>query len=170
MGIYWRAPLKCQQPDHSRQSKGTLRTIPYNLLVYFSSKYNREFPVGSMICNSHLKIANKEKLGNSEQVIHNVPDSKFDPDYQPTEVYLAEVALENSINNVSDTAQVLDASPVRFQITKRHVEDISDKAKYYVIKKYNKANSLLKRKFAEAVALGQGHAFIAIIFRSKPKF
>ena len=24
MGIYWKAPLKCQYPDHSRQSKGTL--------------------------------------------------------------------------------------------------------------------------------------------------
>ena len=24
MGIYWRAPVKCQRPDHSRQSKVTL--------------------------------------------------------------------------------------------------------------------------------------------------
>ena len=45
MEIHWGAPLKCQHPGHSRQSKGTLRTIPYNLLVYFSSIYNREFPV-----------------------------------------------------------------------------------------------------------------------------
>ena len=35
MGIYWRAPLKYQHPDHSRQSKETLQTIPYNLLVHF---------------------------------------------------------------------------------------------------------------------------------------
>ena len=91
--------------------------------MYFSSKYNREFPVGSMICNSHLEIANKEKLGNSEKVVDNVPDSKFDPYYQPTEVYVAEYNLENNINNVSDIAQVLDVSPVRFQITKKRVED-----------------------------------------------
>ena len=88
-----------------------------------------------MICNSHLKIANKEKLDNSEKVVNNVPDSIFDPDYQPTEVYVAEDTLENSINNVSDIAQVLHASPVRLQITKKCVEDISDKIKYYLIKK-----------------------------------
>ena len=116
MEIYWRAPLKCQHPDHSSQSKGTLRTIPYNLLVHFSSKHNTEFPVGGMICSRHLKIANKEKLDNSEEVIDNVTDSKFDPHYQPTEVYVAEDILENSTNNVGDIAQVLDASPVRFQI------------------------------------------------------
>ena len=88
-----------------------------------------------MICNSHLKIAYKEKLDNSEKVVDNVPDSIFDPDYQPTEVSVAEDTLENSINNVSDIAQVLHASPVRLQITKKCVEDISDKTKYYLIKK-----------------------------------
>ena len=61
---------------------------------------------------------------------------------------------------------MIDASPVTFQITKKHVEDISDNTKYYLIKKYNEANSLLKRKFAEAVALGQGDAFIAIILET----
>ena len=62
--------------------------------MYFSSKYNREFPVGSMICNSHLKIANKEKMGNSEKVVDNVSNSKFDPDYQSTQVYVAEDTLK----------------------------------------------------------------------------
>ena len=94
---------KFQQLDHSRQSKKTLRTIPYNLQVHFSSKYNREFPAES-ICNSYLEIANKEKSDNSEEVIDNVPDNKFDPDYQSNEVYVAEDTLENSINNVSDIA------------------------------------------------------------------
>ena len=75
MGIYWRAQLKSQHPDHSRQSKGTLQTIPYESFVHFSSKYNRKFSVGSMICNSHLKIANKEKLDNSEEVTDNVGTS-----------------------------------------------------------------------------------------------
>ena len=51
MRIYWRVPLKCQHPDHSRQSKGTLQIIPYNLLVYISSKYNRKLPVGT-ICTA----------------------------------------------------------------------------------------------------------------------
>ena len=91
---------------------------------------------------SHLKIANKEKLDNSEKVVDNVPDSKFDPAFQPTEVYVAQDTLENSINNVNDIAQVLDASPVRLQISKKCVEDISDKN--YLIEKYNEANSLLK--------------------------
>ena len=49
---------------------------------------------------------------------------------------------------------------------KKRVEDISDKAKYYLIKKNNEANSLLKRKFAEAVAPGQGDAFIATILET----
>ena len=80
-------------------------------------------------------------------------------------MYVAEDTLENSIN-VSGIAQLLDASSVRFQITKKHVEDISNKTKYYLIKKYNEANSLLKRKFAEAVAPGQGDAFTATILET----
>ena len=56
---------------------------------------------------------------------------------------------------------MLDASPVRFQITKKCVEDISNKTRYYLIKKYNEANSLLKTKFAEAVGPEQCDAFIA---------
>ena len=35
------------------------------------------------------------------------------------------------VTNVSDIAQLLDASLVRFQIKRKHVEDISDKTKYY---------------------------------------
>ena len=43
---------------------------------------------------------------------------KFDPDYEPTEVYEAEDTLENSNSISIAIAQVLDASPVRFQIKK----------------------------------------------------
>ena len=46
---------------------------------YYSFTTQTKFPAGSMICNSHLKIANKEKLDNSEAVNDNVPDCKFDP-------------------------------------------------------------------------------------------
>ena len=49
-------------------------------------------------------------------------------------MYIAEDTLKNSINNVSHIKQVLDASPVTFQITKKCIEDISQKTKYYLIK------------------------------------
>ena len=42
----------------------------------------------------------------------------------------------------------------------------SDKAKYFLIKKYNEANSLLKRKFVKAITPGQVDAFIASMWES----
>ena len=38
------------------------------------------------------------------------------PNYQPTEVYVAEDTLENSIDNVGNIAQVLNVGLLRFQI------------------------------------------------------
>ena len=38
--------------------------------------------------------------------------------------------------------------------------------KYYLVKKYNEANPLLKRKLAKAVAPGQGDAFTATILET----
>lgn len=57
-------------------------------------------------------------------------------------------------------AITLDASPVRFQLTRKRVTDLQDGTIKYFKRKYNEAQQQLNKKIAEAVAPGQADKFL----------
>ena len=69
--------------------------------------------------------------------------------------------LEKSNRNITDIADILDASPVRFQLKKKKVSDVSTPTKSYLLKKFHEATTLLKQKYAEALAPGQTDELIS---------
>ena len=69
--------------------------------------------------------------------------------------------LEKSNRNITDIADILDASPVRFQLKKKKINDVSTPTKSYLLKKFHKATTLLKQKYAEALAPGQTDELIS---------
>ena len=54
--------------------------------------------------------------------------------------------LEKSNRNITDIADILDASPVRFQLKKKKINDVSTPTKSYLLKKFHEATTLLKTK------------------------
>ena len=69
--------------------------------------------------------------------------------------------LEKSNRNITDIADILDASPVRFQLKKKKINDVSTPTKSYLLKKFHEATTLLKQKYAEALAPGRTDELIS---------
>ena len=77
------------------------------------------------------------------------------------EIYLDEEKIEKSNRNITDIADILNASPDRFQLKKKNINDIIRPTKSYLLKRFHAPASLLKKDiYAEAVASGQTNEFI----------
>ena len=68
--------------------------------------------------------------------------------------------------SITDIAEILDESPVRFQQKKKKINDISTPTKSYLLKKFQQATTLWKQKYAEAAAPGQTDEFISQVLKS----
>ena len=81
------------------------------------------------------------------------------------EICLDKEEIEKGNSSITDIADILDASPVRFQLKKK-INDISTPTKSYLLKKFHEASTLLKQKYAEAVAPRQTNKFISQVLNS----
>ena len=117
------------------------------------------FPIGSVLCFNHMK--NENKIDKDEPPgIHVTQD---DHDYETPEPVISENILNSSEAGVTDLSETLDVSPIKFQIKKKKVAELSEGTKYHFQKEYNKAQEKLKLKFASVAAPGRSSDFIKSI-------
>ena len=142
LGIYWKSSNTCQHPNYKRRKRCTVRTAGYELGQHISKKCNIVFPIWSNICTTHRKQEESDKsVANAED---KSLDSENDPDFTPLEIYLDEEKIEKSNRNITDTADILNASPDRFQLKKKNINDIIRPTKSYLLKRFHAPASLLK--------------------------
>ena len=136
-GIGWKPLKRCQHPHHVQNQKKSpvTRPIPIKTVLQISKRYNCFLPIGSAMCYNHLK--DEQKLMKSEQcsVLEDTIAESFpveDPDYEPEEIVVAEDVLDSSMNTSQVLANCLEDSPVRFQLKRKRVEDLSKNTKIYL--------------------------------------
>ena len=86
---------------------------------HISKKYNIVFSIGSNICTTHRKQESDKSVANAEDILDKSVNSENDPDFTPSEICLDEEEIEESNISITDIADILDASPVRFQLKKK---------------------------------------------------
>ena len=106
-------------------------------------------------------MKNENKIDKDEPLgIHITEDN---PDYETTEPAISENILNSSEAGITDLSETLDVSPIKFQIKKKKVAELSEGTKYHFQKEYNKAQEKLKLKFASVAAPGRSSDFIKSI-------
>ena len=115
-----------------------------------AEKYNMLFPIGSVLCFNHMK--NENKIDKDEPPGTNV--TQDDPDSETPEPVISENILNSSEAGVADLSETLDISPIKFQIKKKKVSELSEGTKYYFQRKYSEAQEKLKLIFASVAAPG----------------
>ena len=103
-------------------------------------------------------MKNENKIDKDEPPGTNV--TQDNPDYELPETVISENILNSSEAGVADLSETLDISPIKFQIKKKKVAELSEQTKYYFQKKYNEVQEKLKLKFALVAAPGQSSDFI----------
>ena len=121
-----------------------------------AEKYNMLFPIGSVLCFNHIK--NENKIDKDEPPGTNV--TQEDPDYETPEPVISESISNSSEAGVAGLSETLDISPIKFQIKKKKVAELSEGTKYYFQRKYSEAQEKLKLKFASVAASGWSSGFI----------
>ena len=109
-----------------------------------------------MLCFNHMK--NENKIDKDEPPGTNVTQDY--PDYETPELVISENILNSSEAGVADLSESLDISPIKFQIKKKKVVELSEVTKYYFQRKYSEAQEKLKLKFTSVTAPGHCSDFI----------
>ena len=103
-------------------------------------------------------MKNENKIDKDEPPGTNVTQDY--PDYETPELVISENILNSSEAGVADLSESLDISPIKFQIKKKKVVELSEVTKYYFQRKYSEAQEKLKLKFVSVAAPGQSSDFI----------
>ena len=130
---------------------------------HISKKYNIIFPLE--VTFAPLIEESDKCVANAEDILDKKVNSENDPDFTPSEICRDQEKIESN-RSITDIADNLDASPVRFQLKKKKNNDISTPTKSYLLKKFYEATTFLKQKYAEGVAPGQTDKFISQVLNS----
>ena len=87
-----------------------------------SQRYNTNIPIGSMLCQNHLK-SERKLLFQADSVDEiNIPTANNDnnkDDYEPEELDVSEGVLDSSTECAREITGVLDASPFKFKLKRK---------------------------------------------------
>ena len=84
-------------------------------------------------------------------------------DYHPEEIILSSDVTENAQASGSSLSDILNASPIQYQIKQKKVEELSENTKRLLKGKFIRFKQQLEKKFAEAIAPGQSDEFIQTV-------
>ena len=163
MGISWKKLKRCCCPNQAfHPGKKAPQTCPTSVGMTnrMSKKYNAVISVGSGLCTNHL---NKERLymqkGVKETIEEDSTNSSkqcddLDPDYEPQGVSIL-LRDDECLDTSKALSDILDCSPIPFQVMKKYVSTLSDHTKKCLIQKHEQMQKQLTQKFAELTCPGQ---------------
>ena len=137
-----------------------MHSVPIYLTKLISKKYNISFPIGLVLCQTHLKEERKNETFSEVETENITPSALPDPDFVSDEVLISNEQLEKSRDQGNIITETLECSPVQFKL-KRKVELIDYNTKKRLSKKFKTLEDSLRLKYAQSVAPGQEEEFIA---------
>ena len=175
-GVGWRHSLHCAHPDHAPYKRGmkTKKTelAPIWLVKELNEHDPNTFPVGGRVCRAHTPPHPRKKQKTAEPEQTSQPDesicesepgnsSFLDESYQPEEIFVPEetqTRLAEAGNQLTSLCQI---SPIRYQVVKSPVNEISRTAKTEFRNKLLKVQENAVKLLAESLAPNQGAQLIA---------
>ena len=166
-GVDWRPQNHCAHPDHpprkveSKLMKSTLAPFCFTEQV---NGTDDSFPIGSKVCYRHLQTETSRKKEQStekedqvvEQEAENDQDDPRDKDYDPG-VPICPPDIQCSSKYIGNKLmETLGLSPIRFQVTRKSVRDMSTSLRQTIERKIDQATSKIKETIAESIAPTQG--------------
>ena len=163
MAIYWKKLKRCYHPNHAfHPGKKAPQTHPTSVEMtnWMFKKYNAVISIGSGLCTNHL---NEERSymqkGVKETIEENSTNSSkqsddLDPDYEPQDVSIL-LSDDECLDTSKALSDILDCSPIRFQVKRKHISTLSDHTKKCLIQKHEQMQKQLTQKFAELTCPGQ---------------
>ena len=169
-GVEWRPLAHCAHPDHpprkvgSKLPKSTLAPL---WLVEQVNSTEDSFPIGGKVCYKHLQMeSNKKKEQSTEkeaehdhesdQEPENDEDDARDENYEPG-VPVCPPDVQCSSKDIGNKLmETLGLSPIRFQVTRTSVRDMSTSLRQTIERKIDQATSKIKETIAESIAPTQG--------------
>ena len=91
-----------------------------------------------------------------------LPVDNQDSEYLP-EVPVLPVDSTEVKETVSEAMISLDISPIKYQLKRKYLDEVSEEVKKKLKQKYRRAEIKFKEKFAEAVAPGQHHEMLQLL-------
>ena len=111
-----------------------MHSVPIYLTKLISKRY---IPIGSVLCQTHLKEQRKNKIFSEDETENITPSALRDPDFVSDKVLISNEQLDKSRDQGNNTTETLECSPVQFKL-KRKVELIDDNTKKCLSKKNKK--------------------------------
>ena len=90
-----------------------------------------------------------------------------DSDYHEKEIILSSDVIENVQARGSCLSNILDASPIQYQIKQKKVEELSENTKRLLKGKFIRFEQQLEKKVAEVIAPGQSDEFIQTVLNDQ---
>ncbi|KAJ8257299.1 hypothetical protein GJAV_G00184100 [Gymnothorax javanicus] len=152
-GMYWKSPLVCRHPSHSKVTrhpqKKSRNTRPATVEIAraVSQKYKISFPIGTSVCLDHRM---HETVSGAKGVEAAMADDELQEDTD-----FAAGSKDDLDNFVSNVISQESVSPMKFQI-KSPVATLASSHRRYLNQKYKEYTSEFKRKACEQIAPGQG--------------
>ena len=135
------------------------------ILQFVCSRYGFILPVGSSFCYNHLRSESASFRAPSISPVKSLVQQRTptDSNYHPEEIILSSDVTENAQASGSSLSDILDASPIQYQIKQKKVEELSENTKQLLKGKFIRFKQQLEKKFAEAIAPGQSDELIQTV-------
>ena len=102
-----------------------MSSVPIYLTKLISKRYNTPFPIGSVLCQTHLKEERKNETFSEDETENITSSALPDPDFVSDEVLISNGHLEKSRDQANIITKTLELSSVQLKL-KRKVGLIDD--------------------------------------------
>ena len=172
LGIGWKPQARCKHPHHpvtTGKKASSNRTVSLEILQFVCSRYGFTLPVGSSFCYNHLRSESASFRAPSISPVKSLVQQRTptDSDYHPEEIILSSDVTENAQASGSSLSDILDASPIQYQIKQKKVEELSENTKRLLKGKFIRFEQQLEKKVAEVIAPGHSDEFIQTVLNDQ---
>ena len=134
LGIGWKPQARCKHPHHpvtTGKKASSNGIVSLEILQFVCSRYGVTLPVGSSFCFNHLRRESTSFRVPSISPVKSPVQQKtpIDFDYHPEEIILSSDVTENAQASGSSLSDILDASPIQYQIKQKKVEEVGENTK-----------------------------------------
>ena len=182
-GLGWYQTLHCAHPDHPpfKLPGKTKKTTPAPMWLVKSLNNEKpcSFPIGGRVCRQHTPVAPKPKpkkndmaddaVGEDDATEEPTEEDSADVSFVLEQIIVATDVQANSIEKGQQFAQLLQVSPMPFQVTETPVEEIGQSSKSVLRRKLLQVRDEAVRNFAECIAPTQGDKLIKELFPEDPE-
>ena len=124
LGIGWKPQARCKHLHHpvtTLKKASFNETVSLEILQFVCSRYGITLPIGSSFCYNHLRSESTSFKAPSISPVKSTVQQRtpIGFDYRPEEIILPSDVIENAQASGSSLSNILDASPIQYQIKQK---------------------------------------------------